>query len=665
MSELQTLPEIPQSNNSSELEKMVSFSSRNRLHNQTLKATLEHCILAVKSEFGYASAQLYCHYKYTRNIELAATSDKSLPPLDIQSIRSIITSGEVLVESETNGIVTLSVPIPNPEGADFPETDEIRNDFNAHWGVLVVQSTSCPSKHSLGILKLAALEINRIFEMYELLQYERNMGDYLTETRRISANILQTLDFHQLFTLWSGSEIVGKLFDGMAIRLIPDSSDPDTTVCYGTDNVCSSDLGSIFSRETRHEPRELYDIGIADCYSVILYPLVNNNTLVGTIGFFKSYKRMLRSEERAAALVISEHISYNIQNIFLQKQLEDQNQRLIYEKEFKKKIFVSINSGIIVVTESGIVLTANPYALNKLGFSLEELTGENLDKFVPGLLGAATETRGESVFLLSNGREISLGFSMSQLQYSDDQTGKIILFRDLTEIVGLRNEVGRNEYFSTIGKMASWIAHEVRNPIFVIATIAKILLKQTRDSEQEKFVSSILKETNSLNNLVEDLLIYGKPLELKLERLQITRAVSDIAEGMESFTAEFGGEIRIVSDNDEIVADIDKERLKQVLYNLIKNSLEAGASRIVIALSSDIKVIKISVQDNGKGINPSHIDKMFTPFITTKKGGTGLGLSICKKIVEDHGGNIRISSEPEQGVHIQIEFSRASGQVTF
>lgn len=663
MSELQLLPKNSLTANRTELEKMVSFFHKSKLKSQSLKETLAHCILAITSELGYASAQLYCRYKYTRNIELAATSDKDLPLRDIVTIRTIMTSGEVFIESENGGIVTLSVPIPNPESSDVTDTNGIIKE--AHWGVLVVASTTYPSEHSLNFLKLVALEINRIFEMYELLQYERNMHDYLTETRKISVNILQTLDISQLFALWSGSEIVGRLFDGMAIWLNVESDNPNTTICYGTDNICSSDFGNILSKEMSNESRELYDINIADCYSVILYPLINKNCVVGTIGFFKSYKRMLRSEERAAALVISEYISYNLQNIFLQKQLEEQNHKLIYEKEFNKKIFVSINSGIIVVNETGKVLTANPYALNKFGFTLEELTGDNLDTFIPGLLSAATETRGEGVFVLSNQREINLGFSMSQLQYCDDMSGKIILFRDMTEIVSLRNELDRNEYFSTIGKMASWIAHEVRNPIFVIATIAKILLKQTKDSEQEKFVSSILKETKSLNNLVEDLLIYGRPLELKLERVLISKVISEIVEGMESFTSEFGGVINIESDNNEVVADIDKERLKQVLYNLIKNSLEAGATRVTIAMNSNIKMILISVIDNGKGIKPTHIDKMFIPFITTKKGGTGLGLSICKKIVEDHGGNIQISSEPDKGVKIQIELSRAADQVTF
>ncbi len=334
-------------------------------------------------------------------------------------------------------------------------------------------------------------------------------------------------------------------------------------------------------------------------------------------------------------------------------------------EKLAKQIFVSINSGIIVVAENGKVLTANPYALNKFGFSLEELTSDILDTFIPGLLSVATETRGERVFVLSNQREINLGFSISQLQYSDNQTGKIIHFRDMTEIVTLRNKLGRNEYFSTIGKIASWIAHEVRNPIFVIATIAKILLKQFKDPEQVKFVSSILKETKSLNNLVEDLLIYGKPLELKLERVLITKVISEIVEDMESFTSELGGVIEVVSDSNYLVADIDKERLKQVLYNLIKNALEAGATKVIIAIISDIRTIKISVTDNGKGIKASHIDKMFNPFISTKKGGTGLGLSICKKIMEDHGGDIQILSKPEEGVHIQIEFKRASDQVTF
>lgn len=419
-----------------------TFPNRINLQESNLKATLSRCIMALKKDFGYDSLEIYCFYKYTRRIERAVASTNTLPLREIKNLISIVCSGEVFKESDNQGVVTLYIPLPLPESTELVDTNVSDNvsDPNTHWGVLVAVSTSNPSNHSLNILKLAALEITHIFELYELLQYERNMVDCLNETRRISLNILPMSDVSQLLKLWSSTEIVRRLFDGMVIWLNEDSNRSNSTICYGSEQIRDLDLGSILLESNSHEARELYDIGVEDYYSVILHPLINGNVFIGSIGFFKSYKRILRSEERAVALLISEQISFNIQKIFLHKNLEEQNFKLIYEKEFNEKIFVCINTGIIVVTEAGKVLMANPYALNKFGFSLEEMTSSTLEAHVPGLLAAATSMQGEGVFMLSNQKEIHLGFSMSRLQYSDNLSGKIILLRDITEIVNLRKE---------------------------------------------------------------------------------------------------------------------------------------------------------------------------------------------------------------------------------
>jgi signal transduction histidine kinase len=101
----------------------------------------------------------------------------------------------------------------------------------------------------------------------------------------------------------------------------------------------------------------------------------------------------------------------------------------------------------------------------------------------------------------------------------------------------------------------------------------------------------------------------------------------------------------------------DRDRMKQVMYNLIKNALDAGASEVVIAVDLSRSPIRLTLRDNGKGIKAANIPKMFTPFFTTKKAGTGLGLSICKKIIEGHGGRISIASEPERGTEVAIDLN--------
>jgi two-component system sensor histidine kinase HydH len=233
--------------------------------------------------------------------------------------------------------------------------------------------------------------------------------------------------------------------------------------------------------------------------------------------------------------------------------------------------------------------------------------------------------------------------------------GKIILFKDLTEIMHLRKQLRRREYFSAIGEMASWLAHEVRNPLFAIDSIARILLKKAEeDSEWGKFVISILKETGRLNSLISDLLHYGKPLELKLEMVKLNDHITEVVDGLRSFASESGSEIEILSSQSEVVGHIDKDRMKQVFYNIIKNSIDAGAGRIEIFIAQTGESITITAKDNGRGVKASQLENVFTPFFTTKKTGTGLGLAICRKIIEEHGGTISMDSIEGKGTKVHI-----------
>jgi signal transduction histidine kinase len=531
---------------------------------------------------------------------------------------------------------------------------------HGHWGVLLIVADSVPPDHSMNILRMICLEIARFSEMYELIMYERNMVVCLSQTHSVSMNALKVSSISELFDVWRHSEIISRFFEGMALWLYKENESLGRLPDYCSDNVKNFSIHK-YSREIlRHDHSEFYEIGVGECYSVILCPLSNGTKQIGVMGLFKAYRRRLRSEERAAALMISKQVAYNIENIMLNKILDKHLKELNYEKEFKEKIFFSINSGIIVVDTAGRVMTANPYAIKKLGLSLDEIRDAEMNSVVPGLLEQAQDTQGEAIFKLANGREVSLGFGMSPLHGVDGLAGKIILFRDLTEIIHLRNELKRKEYFSTIGKMASWIAHEVRNPVFAIASIARILLKHAQETEQEKFVQSILRETTTLNLLVDDLLLYGKPLELKPEKVRLNEFILETIEGVKTYATENGSSVAFSEDiYGEVVISMDRERIKQVLYNLIKNAIEASAPHITIDISQSGEKVSISVIDNGKGIKQSDISEMFIPFFTTKKSGTGLGLPICRKIVEDHGGSITISSIPESGTKVIIELNAA------
>ncbi|RMG00215.1 MAG: hypothetical protein D6726_11615, partial [Nitrospirae bacterium] len=218
------------------------------------------------------------------------------------------------------------------------------------------------------------------------------------------------------------------------------------------------------------------------------------------------------------------------------------------------------------------------------------------------------------------------------------------------------NELQRKKYFSTIGEMASLIAHEVRNPIFAISSIAKILMQKYGGPEDGRFIDSILRETERLNALVEDLLNYGKPLSLEKKPVPVGKLINNSLNGLSSYLEESGCKLELSATGGETTVSVDQERIKQVFYNIIRNAVDAGATQITVSVGRERRFKKIVVKDNGRGIRAADMEKVMKPFFTTKKSGTGLGLPICKKIIEAHGGRFLLKSKEGEGTEITMAF---------
>lgn len=676
---------------SAELKTIASLPYRFVCSDDKIKHILQNFAISIRDELNYELVEIYYIYKYTESISRVAASKETISLRDVEGLKKIIFAGEIVKETENDGRNLIYLPIYLPKKAHCWEinkcgdkdcavfgdieskcwlvpktvkckacnTGVLPNCFSCEAfpvkGLLIAASISRPSEHSLGALGLVALELAYISDMHELLYYERNMVRYLKEIHSILIDTSTASNIRQLFSILKESEMLKELFDGLALWLYKDEKGLILKESSLTEDLRTLNIENFFPQKISVHPVEIYDIHLGDYYSAILCPLIKGDKLLGIIGLFKFYKRMFRPEEKAVAALLSQQIYHNIENIRLNKDLENQYLELGRQQDFTQTIFNSINSGIIVIDEAKVILTANPYTLSTLGFSENELIGSSIDEIIPEFFSFISSGQYEGLFTLSNNKTIFLGFAISHLKDTGTLSGKIIHFRDLTEVINLRNQLKRKEYFSVIGEMASWVAHEVKNTLFAIASIARILMKQTQGTEKEKFSSSILMETERLNALIDDLLQYGRPLDLNIESVMVNEFLSEIIEGIRSFASETGSVIKFITLEEDFPAFMDEDRMKQVFYNLIKNSIDIGAAVITITIKSDGKFVTFSVRDNGKGIKSSDISKVFTPFFTTKKTGTGLGLPICKKIVEEHGGTISIFSEFEHGAEVIIE----------
>jgi len=219
----------------------------------------------------------------------------------------------------------------------------------------------------------------------------------------------------------------------------------------------------------------------------------------------------------------------------------------------------------------------------------------------------------------------------------------------------LKKRLQEQEHMARLGEMAAVLAHEIRNPLSSIKGFAQYHLEGQKDPDLYEDLSLIVKESVRLEHLTESLLAYARPLELhptsvNLSELcqDIKRAVGPVAEGV---TLEFDCCNRTIF--------IDREKLMQIILNLIQNGIEAvdpqdGVVKVSCLIRDEVLVIII--EDNGPGVSEKINGRIFEPFITTKTKGTGLGLAIVRRLVDAMGGKIGFSRRKEGGTRVLVTF---------
>lgn len=226
---------------------------------------------------------------------------------------------------------------------------------------------------------------------------------------------------------------------------------------------------------------------------------------------------------------------------------------------------------------------------------------------------------------------------------------------------------------AAIGEMAAGLAHEIRNPLGAIKGAAEYLEPATRASKDEaELLQVIVDETNRLNSVVSQFLDYARPFRAQFATTDINEVMRKTAKLVE---AKEGEKVAIELDlAPEIpIAELDAEKIKQVILNLVLNAIDAmGGSGPPITIrtrySAERERIEISVRDRGPGIPKETLDHLFIPFFTTKPNGTGLGLAVCQRIVTNHNGEIRVESQVGVGteftVRLPLKPRKAEGTTT-
>jgi two-component system sensor histidine kinase HydH len=231
--------------------------------------------------------------------------------------------------------------------------------------------------------------------------------------------------------------------------------------------------------------------------------------------------------------------------------------------------------------------------------------------------------------------------------------------RHLTEIRALEAEMARGERAATVGNLAAAVAHEIRNPLSAVSMGLQRLRAEFEPADGEEYrrmVDLVQGEVRRLNGIVGEFLSLARPIQLRPEPVQVAALLDEIRRLVEPQAARAG--IVIEQTTPAGLPDLraDRDRVKQVLLNLVLNAIEAMPSggRLTLGAAASTTALTLTVTDTGEGIPPDLLPRVFEPYMTTKAKGLGLGLAIARRIVEAHGGRIDAESGARQGTRFRV-----------
>ncbi len=338
-------------------------------------------------------------------------------------------------------------------------------------------------------------------------------------------------------------------------------------------------------------------------------------------------------------------------------------------KAFSDRVVENMPVGLLAADEEGKIVSFNRAAEEILRRRSSEMMARSLREVLPReFVSLASGLKpGQNAIIedeiechLQDGTPLYLEVSVSLLQDREETVpGRLILFRDMTEVQTLKREIETSRRLASLGRLAAGVAHEIRNPLSSIKGFATYFKERYKANEEDRDTADIMiKEVDRLNRVISQLLEFARPMSLQLKRTPVQGLVQHSLKMIEGQTSSKGIGIDFDLPGSMEEVNVDPDKMNQVLLNLYLNSLEAtnegGTLSVSVKRDAESHRIKIIVQDTGCGIDNKDLEHIFDPYFTTKQTGTGLGLAIVHKIIEAHGGEVRVESEAGSGTTVTL-----------
>ena len=253
-------------------------------------------------------------------------------------------------------------------------------------------------------------------------------------------------------------------------------------------------------------------------------------------------------------------------------------------------------------------------------------------------------------------------YNLYQKQQNFNQALEEEVAKRTAQLQEAQTKLIEKEKLAAIGQFASTIVHEIRNPTTTILMGLTSLQKLDLDRHNQMRLRLALEEAERLQNLLREILSYAKPQILQAETIELNQFLADLSFALKEMPQAHQKTLKLISDNSQLIIQGDRDKLKQVIINLVKNAFEAiGTGETVtchLSLDHNPDYCWIGVLNQGTPIPPEILPKLAEPFVSNKSGGTGLGLAIVKQIVISHGGCLSIESNQKTGTKISFTLPR-------
>jgi len=347
---------------------------------------------------------------------------------------------------------------------------------------------------------------------------------------------------------------------------------------------------------------------------------------------------------------------------------------IIELKNFNESIIQSMESGLLTLDLEGKITSLNAGGEKILGWNAKNVSG----KYLYDLLGTdqarmfflepdsndPLSARKEMELTVDKDKKIYIGFSTTdRIDNSGKKVGTIIFFKDITMLKQMQSEVIRMDRLVSLGVLASGIAHEIKNPLAGIKTMAQACQEEFDDEDPRvEYLVRIVRQVNRLDDLLKTFFAYARPKKPDRKPHMLPDVVQEVTRLLSKKFSTSSIECREYYDTDLRPMLVDSQQMQQVLLNLILNAIDAMPEGGIITISGKNIIDKrqkkpsvlVCIQDNGAGISKDKIETIFDPFYTTKPTGLGLGLSIVYRIINEHDGEIKVESKQSIGTKFYI-----------